>query len=245
MMRILMVMMLAAISAASLSAQEEDEEEPYLPGLIAKYSDGQSHSFRRLDEAVAFHWGDDAPDGRIAADNFQVHWRGKLFAQGAGEYRLALHASGEVEVKLAGKVVLPKQQAAGWVFSQPISLEFDRRELEVSFRKTKSPAHISLYWSGPQFGLEPVPSRQLVHDRKESITTFYERGELLAAALRCSVCHRDESDAKPPPATSLLHLGGNMSEDWLWQWLGDKGQEQTSIRRRMPAYGFSECHGAL
>lgn len=238
-LRILSATTLVILLSARLLAQEEVEEEPFLPGLIAKYSDASQHSFRRLDEAIAFHWDADAPDSRIAAENFEVHWRGKLFAQGAGEYRLAVHASGEVEMKLAGKVVISRQQANGWVFSQPITLEFDRHDLEVSFRKTKNPSHISLYWSGPQFGLEPVPPRHLVHDRKEPITTLYERGELLAAGLRCAACHRNESDPKPVPAPSLLHLGGNIREDWLRNWLSDKGQEQTSIQRRMPAYGFS------
>lgn len=153
----------------ALFAKEDGEEEPYLPGLIAEYSDHSQHSFRRLDEAIAFHWDDAAPDRRIAADNFDVRWHGRIFAQGAGEYRLAVHASGEVEVKLAGKVVIPRQEAAGWVFAKPVTLEFDRHELEVSFRKWKNPAHISLYWSGPQFQLEPVLPRFLLHDKKEVV----------------------------------------------------------------------------
>src|SRR5688500_4957318 len=110
-LRILFVTLLAALISSTLLFAQEDEEEPDLPGLISKYSDRSQHSFRRLDEAIAFHWDDEAPDARIAADSFEVHWRGKLFAQGAGEYRLAVHASGEVEVKLAGKVVIAQQQA--------------------------------------------------------------------------------------------------------------------------------------
>lgn len=221
-------------------AQEEDEEEPFRPGLIAEYSDRSQHSFRRLDEAIVFHWGNAAPDRRISAENFDVRWHGRIFAQGAGEYRLAVHARGEVEVKLAGKVVISRQEAEGWVFSRPVILEFDRHELEVRFRKTKGPAHVSLYWSGPQFQLEPVPTRFLLHDRKEVVTISYERGELLAAALRCAACHRDEADARPMPAPSLLHLGGNISESWLREWLTSKGTEQVSLSRRMPAYGFLE-----
>ena len=42
------------------------------------------------------------------------------------------------------------------------------------------------------------------------------------------------------PAPSLLHLGANVNENWLRGWLSDKGSEQVSISRRMPAYGFSE-----
>lgn len=237
---LLLVLLAGCALFRAVLAQEEDEENPHLPGLVASYSDSAGHSFRRLDEAIAFHWGNAAPDRRISAENFDVLWQGRIFAQGAGEYRLAVHASGQVEVKLAGKVVIPRQEADGWVFSPPVTLEFDRHGLEVSFRKTKSPAHISLYWSGPQFQLEPVPPRFLLHDRKEVVTTSYERGELLAAALRCAACHRDEADTRPMPAPALLHLGGNVSESWLRGWLTSKGTEQVSLSRRMPAYGFSE-----
>ncbi|MCE9525972.1 MAG: c-type cytochrome [Planctomycetales bacterium] len=222
-----------------LVAQEDREDDPYLPGLIAEYSDHSRHSFRRLDEAIALHWDDASPDPRITADNFDVHWHGRIFTQGAGEYRLAVHASGEVEVKLAGKVVILRQEAAGWAFSKPVTLEFDRHELEVSFRKTKSPAQISLFWSGPQFQLEPVPPRLLMHDRKGTVSTSFERGELLASALRCAACHHEEGASKPMLAPSLLQLSGNVSEEWLETWLSDHGREQTSIQRRMPSFGFS------
>jgi mono/diheme cytochrome c family protein len=241
---LLLTLLTTCASSKLLLAQEDGEEAPYLPSLVAEYSDRSQHSFRRLDEAIAFHWDDASPDRRIAADNFDVRWHGRIFVQGAGEYRLAVHARGEVEVKLAGKVVIPRQAAAGWVFSAPVMLEFDRHELEVSFRKTKSPAHISLFWSGPQFQLEPVPARFLMHDRKESIQNLYERGEILAAALRCAACHREEVDTKPMPAPSLLHLGGNLREEWVRQWLSDKGQEEYTIRRRMPAYGLSKDDAA-
>lgn len=238
--KLVLVLVTFSLATCAVTAQDKDEEEvPYLPGLIATYSDRSEHSFQRLDEAIAFHWGEGSPDSRVAATDFTVHWRGKLFAQGEGAYHLAVHASGEVEIKLAGKMVISRQEANGWVFSEPITLEFDRHKLEVRFRKTKNPAHISLFWSGPQFQLEPVPPRHLMHDRKESITPLYERGELLAAALRCAACHREEMDSRPLPAPSLVNLGGNLSADWLGQWLGDKGQEEFSIRRRMPAYGFS------
>lgn len=239
-LKIFLAALLAAFSSAGLLvAQEEDEENPHLPGLVASYSDSTGHSFRRLDEAIVFYWDDASPDKRISADSFVTQWRGKLFAQGAGDYRLALHASGEVEVKLAGKVVISRQLAKGWVFSQTVTLEFDRHELEVRFWKTKDPSHISLFWSGPQFSLEPVPPRNLVHDRKETVANSYERGEILAAGLRCAACHREENDPKPLPAPSLLHLGGNLDGDWLQKWLSGQGQEQASIHRRMPAYGFS------
>src|SRR6476619_4821872 len=79
-LKVFLPTLLAALaSSVLLMAQEEGEEEPYLPGLNASYSDSAGHSFRRLDEAIAFDWGGNSPDGRIAADGFKVQWRGKLF----------------------------------------------------------------------------------------------------------------------------------------------------------------------
>src|SRR6185295_6181352 len=57
--------------------------------------------------------------------------------------------------------------------------------------------------------------------------------------LRCAACHREESAPKPTPAPSLLHLSGNVGEEWLQNWLSDHGHEQASVHRRMPAYGLS------
>ena len=234
-----------ALSCHVACAQEEDEEEPHLPGLTATYSDEARHSFRRLDEAIAFHWGDAAPDPRLLAKSFAVRWQGKLFAQGTGEYRLALFASGQVEVKLAGKTVIPRQEVKGaWIFAEPVTLPFDHHPLEIAFRQTREPAQIALYWSGPQFQLEPVPPRHLFHDRKETFVPHYEPGEALAAALRCASCHREEKSSQPMAAPSLMHLADNINEGWLRDWLKQESSTPGKISRRMPLFGFSDQEAA-
>src|SRR5262249_41233173 len=99
-----------------------------------------------------------------------------------------------------------------------------------------------LCWTGPQFGVEPIPERAFVHEPKESPSTAFEEGRLLVRALRCAACHDVPGEAKPLPAPALTHLDGNLSSDWLIDWLSPKdGVPMTGdpLKRRMPHQALS------
>src|SRR5207253_2596669 len=130
--------------------------------------------------------------------------------RGAGRYTLACYVQGEVAVKLGGKTVLEGHvEQPKWITSQPIELEFDYHPLEITFRRTQPTAQLALFWSGPDFRLEPVPERALMHEREQSPPSIFERGRQLAAALRCAACHKDDSVAVIP-APALDRLSGNI-----------------------------------
>jgi cytochrome c553 len=228
----------AVALAGSIAAQEGDQEQPYLPGLLATYVDADRREARRLDDAIAFDWAGQLPDSRLSEAPFVAHWRGLLWARGTGDYRLHVFATGEVEIRLAGKVVIPRQRLKeSWAVSNSLPLSFDRHGLEVEFRQTEPTARVALFWSGPEFSLEPISPRFLLHDRKETIASDFERGRLLAAALRCAACHGgDENDAAAMPAPSLTNLGGNLRPEWLADWLMETGHDGPALRR-MPSYG--------
>ncbi|HUE74822.1 MAG TPA: c-type cytochrome [Pirellulaceae bacterium] len=231
---------LAAALAGSIAAQDEDEEQPYLPGLLATYVDADRRETRRLDDAIAFDWAGQLPDLRLSKAPFTASWRGLLWARGTGDYQLHVFATGEVEVRLAGKVVISRQRLKeSWAVSEPLPLSFDRHGLEVEFRQTAPTARVALFWSGPQFSLEPISPRFLLHDRKEAISSDFERGRLLAAALRCAACHgSDENDWAAMPAPSLTNLAGNLRPEWLTGWLMETEHEGSALRR-MPTFGLS------
>lgn len=231
---------LVAAVAGSIAAQDEDEEQPYLPGLLATYVDADGGKAHRLDDAIAFDWLDQLPDVRLSKAPFTASWRGLLWARGTGDYQLHVFATGEVEVRLAGKVVISRQRLKeSWAASEPLPLSFDRHPLEVEFRQTEPTARVALFWSGPQFALEPISPRFLLHDRKASVPGDFERGRLLAAALRCAACHGgDGNDAAAMPAPSLTNLGGNLRPEWLTGWLMEAGHEDPALRR-MPSFGLS------
>ncbi|MEX2026185.1 MAG: c-type cytochrome, partial [Pirellulaceae bacterium] len=127
---------------------------------------------------------------------------------------------------------------------QPLPLSFDRHGLEVEFRQTEPTARVALFWSGPQFSLEPISPRFLLHDRKESVKSDFERGQLLAAALRCGACHGgDGIDVAEMPAPSLTNLAGNLRPQWLTGWLMETAHEGPNLRR-MPSFGLSRDDAA-
>jgi cytochrome c553 len=247
---------LAVIAASSLpwaAAQDDFEEEsPYAPGLVATIQGaGDSAAagpVTRIDEALAFDWAAAAPDPRLSAGNFSSTWRGRLWTQVPGRYELAVYAGGgKISLRLAGKEVLTGDAAAqGWVRTEPLELEFGRHEFEVSFERTAAPARLSLFWSGPNFVLEPVPARFLMHDREASPATAFERGRTLAAALRCEACHGEQADSRALAAPALEKLSGNLNSAWLVDWLSAKPADGISenIVRRMPHFALSEAEAA-
>jgi mono/diheme cytochrome c family protein len=239
---------LAACSALLLSAasfvvaQDEDEESPYRPGLIATYA-AEGAAATRVDEAIAFDWQDAAPDPRLPAGAFTAQWRGRLWTQTPGTYRLHCYVQGEVELALGGKsLVQGTAERPEWLVSEPIELPFERHALEIAFRKTGEKARLALYWSGPDFSLEPIPTRFLMHDREASPAVDFERGRQLAAALRCAACHEGESESILP-APALDKLAGNLHGAWLIEWLSQHGGQAEAAKkplRRMPELAVTE-----
>jgi mono/diheme cytochrome c family protein len=236
-------MLSAAGTAPAFVPQETDDDEPFLPGLVANYQDAQGRRATRLDPQLAFHWGDAPPDPRLEAGEFQAAWQGHLLTTTRGDYHFFVVGSGEVELKIAGRVVVARQALRkSWQESAPVRLTPDSHPLEITFRRTEKDAHLMVLWSGPDFGLEPIPSRALMHPREKPVGSDFERGRLLARVLRCGRCHGDE---QPPPAPSLDRLSGNIERGWLIRWLTASEHARPAAAeahspRRMPALGLSE-----
>lgn len=149
----------AVISFAVPSAYAEPDDDPYLPGLIARYRDAKTIALR-IDRQPSFDWGGAAPDARLTSGAFQVSWHGRLNVETRGEHRFYIHGCGEVELKVGGREVIKKQPVQrSWCESPPIELAADLTPVDLSFRRTGDDAAISLFWSGPNFGLEPMPQR--------------------------------------------------------------------------------------
>ena len=110
-------------------------------------------------------------------------------------------------------------------------------DLEVSFRRTGPKARLALFWSGPQFRLEPIPARALSHAREDSVADDFERGSLLSRVLRCENCH---GEATRSPGPALDRLAGHIARDWLVGHLAPgKRADSATSPRRMPEVGLS------
>ncbi|MDX1947498.1 MAG: c-type cytochrome, partial [Pirellulaceae bacterium] len=239
-------LIVSLVLVSALAAQEgvDDEESPFRPGLLATYRSGEQ-SAQRIDESLAFDWQAAAPDPRLPAGSFTATWRGRLWTQATGAYRLHAFVQGKLKIEVDGKPVLSGTPAApGWLASEPLDWTFDYRPLVVTFEKTAADARLALFWSGPGFSLEPIPDRFLFHDREGTIPTNFARGRQLAAALRCAACH-GPATSDPLPAPALDKLSGNIARDWLMQWLsvpatGGEGE----LVRRMPHFDLTPDEAA-
>ena len=262
---------IACLAAPTTSvAQSEDEEEVWerlRPGLLAEYAPvGEDASagkvIRRLDDQLAFAWGGRAPDARLVSPRFRGTWTGRLFTITRGEYRLYLYAApGRLRVTLVDKVLYDGDLTTeGWADCQPIQLSYGYHPLEVQYQPATDQARLALYWSGPQFQLEPVANRYLYHDPPAENLRAFEEGQRLVHALRCASCHtagdvgqaanHDELiPARPIAAPSLANLAGNVHRDWLVDWL--TAQPEANVKdhdakespqppaRRMPHFRLS------
>jgi mono/diheme cytochrome c family protein len=237
----------AMILPACAFAQADDEDEPeFRPGLVAHYTAADGTSVTRLDSDVQFQWRDGSPDLRLPIGKFSATWQGRLFTIASGKYQLHVYAAGRVRVALNSKVVLETTaEKPTWLPAMPADLTYGHHPLEITY-EPGTEARIGLFWSGPQFQLEPVPDRHLFHDPKQTPDGRFEQGQLLVRALRCASCHEIPHEQAALTAPALTHLAGNLSPDWLIDWLTGKNLAATTnsaaessvafVPRRMPHF---------
>src|SRR5262245_44471814 len=229
--------------AAPAATLAPEDDEPFIPGLAATYRDASDATAARLDYQLSFHWVNDSPDPRLAPGEFRVTWQGNLQSVTKGDYRFLVFGTGEVEFKVGGQIVITRRALKNeWHESPATSLPADLVPFELSFRRTTADARLMVCWSGPDFGLEPIPPHALYHPRERTVRDEFARGAALARTLRCGRCHSEERPLSPAPA--LDRLAGNVSRRWLVDWLvaGEHARKDDDARtpRRMPAMGLTD-----
>ncbi|MEX0678817.1 MAG: c-type cytochrome [Pirellulales bacterium] len=239
-----------AFFATMPAAASDEDDNPYRPGLVARYRGSDGIEYARLAERLWHVWNALPPDRRVPPGPFTALYSGRLWAQSPGSYRLHVFAAGSVRLELNGQLILEDQAPEPrWFDALPIELPFGYHPLKIEYRRTDEPARIALAWEGPQFGLEPVGARWLFHDARQTPSGDFERGEMLVRALGCAACHElaGEPDALRAPA--LDSLGGNLSGAWLMDWLAGRAPDakadfEVPRARRMPHFGFSRDEAA-
>ena len=235
--RILVLCLAAAPS--TLGAQIEDDE--FRSGLIGHFSDDLGNSLVRRDATVSLAPGDVPIDRRLQGTSLRARWTGFLMSQAVGEYRLHVYGAGNVQITLGGETVLrAESKSPQWLVSAPIPLQFDFHPLEVTYDRQGTAGGLRLFWSGPQFQLEPIGTQYFYHDPTQTPDASLERGELIVRALRCAACHRIPGESPPVDAPSLLQIAGNMHSDWLVNWLSPATPNQAGTLRRMPHFSLSK-----
>jgi mono/diheme cytochrome c family protein len=228
-------------------AQDDDEEPEYRSGLVARYTDVTGKDAVRRDADVAFVWRDSAPDPRLSPGKFTAVWQGRLFTIAQGAYTLHVHAAGKVRLTLNDNVLLDVDSPSPtWTQAKPAELSYGYHPLKLEYTAAAD-AQIGLYWSGPQFQLEPIPSRHLFHLPAEAPSERFEQGQVLARALRCGACHQVPGETAALTAPALDRVRGNLEPSWVVDWLSSKeptretaSEVVTEVPRRMPHFALEE-----
>jgi mono/diheme cytochrome c family protein len=206
---------------APLSAQDDDEEPAYRSGLVATITAGDGTTVSRVDEDIQFDWstsgGNHRPDLRLAPNaTWQARWEGRLFTIVPGTYRLHLFVAGKVKLTLLGRTLVDTDtKVPTWIDAAPFESTYGHHSLSIEYTPATKDARFGLYWSGPQFALEPIPDRHLFHDPAQSPKSRFEQGRLLAHALQCAQCHHPVDTSAAPRAPDLSRLRGQIHSSWI------------------------------
>jgi mono/diheme cytochrome c family protein len=236
------------LAAQVVEDQEFDDENPYRPGVIARYAGADGMEHVRLEEQIILSAGDAAPDSRMAPGAFRAAYDTRVLVQTPGVHRFRAYAAGHVRVKLADQVVLDRaSDEPAWLTTDPIELPFGFHSLEVEFTSGNHPARLALFWEGPGFAFEPLAARWLLHESGATPDAAFERGRQLTRALRCAACHEVPGEKQPLAAPALEHVRGNLSRDWIVERLSErrKGIDRvTHSSRNMPHFAMSRDDAA-
>ena len=215
------------------------EESRLFPGLIATYYDAAGNQIQRIDTTIAHDWTTRLPDERLQSRPIQAIWKGYLFSQVPGEYQIHAYVSGDLSVRLNGRAIIEgRTESPKWLSSSTINLPFDWHHLDVHFEQRPSKALVKLFWSGPNFELEPVPRQFLFRDRGDLQDASFHRGKELVTALQCTACHKIGNSTPPMSAPSLDNLTTTTRFTWIVDWLADTSYPPTE-QRRMPSFRLS------
>ncbi|MFG0332866.1 MAG: c-type cytochrome, partial [Maioricimonas sp. JB049] len=230
-----------ALSGRGALADDEDFED-FSAGLVGKYVAGQ-HDVRRVDEDVAFVWGNAVPDHRLPPGDFTAEWTGRLLVRNDTTYRFHAFVQGTVTVSLGGREVLKGvSPEPAWINGDPVDFDFGFHRLQVDFQRTAPEARIHLYWSSERFPLEPVPAHLLFHLGEDESVRLAEAGRVLFDAHRCNRCHQTEGEVLSPAAPSLSQVTTGLNPDWLVAKL--RGSHPEAAHARMPDFGLSEAEAS-
>lgn len=135
-------------------------------GLVGAYYDGLTLSgpaHNRLDKQVNFDWANGAPFPGFDGDTFSVRWTGQLLTRAAGTHTFTVRSDDGVRLFVNGKKLVDQ-----WNDHSPredsgsITLEQGQfYDLRLEYYENFGTAVVQLFWDGPGFGRQPIPTAYL------------------------------------------------------------------------------------
>jgi len=246
-LRIVLAVMTAAISlVGAVSPALIADEEHFRPGLQAVLSDSM-HSVVRVDRRPSFDWTDCAADSRLG-EGFKGTWTGSLLVRSPTDYVFHAMISGTTTIVVDGVTVLQAKGDNVFHSGEPVSLSAGNHQIQVTYDRVAGiDAKLQLFWSSPEFTLEPLPADSLSHDPtpKKNLAananpvdaSLAESGRLLSDALRCAACHEGLSELPTLKAPSLQHVNELSHEHLVARLTSPHAAGADSM---MPTFDFSE-----
>ena len=116
----------------------------------------------RLDPVVNFNWVAGSPDPSVNADNFAVRWTGEIEAPASGPYTFYTQTDDGVRLWVGNELVIDNWAEGNTSDNGGIELIGRRRyEIKLEYYENGGDARCELYWMGPGFLREVIPSRYL------------------------------------------------------------------------------------
>lgn len=212
------------------------DEDNIRSGLHAVVSDG-SHSISMMSRRLSFDWTDSSPDSRIGSP-FSSAWNGNLLVRQPGKHTFHAMVSGSVSILIDDAQVLDAKGENVFHSGEGVELSAGDHRIQIQFQSMPdTDAKLQLFWSSPEFTLEPLPADALSHEVAEAETAHAESGRFLADALRCAACHSGIEELPPLKAPSLLRVNELPQAEIVSRLMNPHMVNKDSM---MPAFGFSQ-----
>lgn len=179
----------------------------------------------------------------LSAGPFTATWEGALtFPDFGKDVTISARGRGTLSVKVNGEKVLDGTlKGRKRVTGDTVGIRNGNNPLTVTYESPQEgDAWLRLYWEADDFYHEPLPVKQLVHERTDRMKQRQKRreGRSLFLNHRCVACHQDKQNVLDDgahelnmDAPDLSAAGTKFQQDWLANWIADPEQyrENTSM----------------
>jgi mono/diheme cytochrome c family protein len=237
-------MILTALAIAALPTMVAADEDSVRPGLHCVVSDGR-HSVSRIDRRLSFDWTDSQIETRLKQAQ-SLKWSGNLLVRTGGPHTFYAQVTGTLKIVIDDNAALVVEGENRFAAGTALDLAAGEHRIQVEFETAPEPSdgnvtddlRLQLFWSSPEFTLEPLPADVLTHT-PDMETTNARHGRMLVDALRCAACHSGLGELPVLKAPDLRQLHGNTREADIIRRL--LKPESIGSWSSMPAFEFSEA----
>ena len=212
---------------------KEDEIAKLRPGLTLRFLDSKSAVLdaRRVRLAALHVPAGSSHSTLLPAGRFIATLTGLLKLDLNDEAKFKIVGSGDAALAVNGKTVVMMKDGAAKE-SAVIELVQGFNKVEIRYTSpSQGDATLRVYWSGDEFGWEPLPTDRLFSRGDEADLTAginAREGRLLFATHGCAQCHglpgkitveQCQMPEMRQRAPSLENAGNRFSRDWIAEWV--------------------------